>query len=200
MELVFTLRCDVDNVSVQRAKPKNLANVLLSTKIEKEKAKGAIDDKLIRLAFGTLGVEKMDDGPSVPTFGYRSINIGDELEPHTVKMLGFEFVTTPKLATIKPVKGERAIYLALTIPFIVDADKDGLIRQLMQECKTDRSIELEIAPAQGELFNRDGVAAANGKHDAEDEKPAGGKAKRKAKTSVVNTKRNFGHDAPKVVS
>lgn len=202
MELVFRLMCEIDNVALQRAKPKPLANLKLSIKLDKETAKGKIDPKLERLAFSGMGQEKLDDGAQTTTFPYRSINLGEELEPHVVKILGYELNTTPKLASITPAKNERAVYLTFIVPFVLDDEKDALHGKLAREMIAEHMVEVEIAPAQGELFDRGGAGASAGDDDDEEEKPAGGKAKRKpkGKQTVVNAKKNFGHADPKVVS
>lgn len=91
----------------------NILTFVLWLKVDDVKTKQHLEE-LYRLAFGRMELEPIE-GETVAHFDYRSIEVGQQLDDHRVKILGYELTAKPVVKKLVQVKGERAVKIAIVI-------------------------------------------------------------------------------------
>lgn len=198
MEFNNTFTATLAGVKATKAEPQNLVTAKLVTKIERsDETHKLFGQDFYRTMFGTMMIEKREDGVEVPVHGYAQMILKETLEAHTIKILGHEFTVTPVLHSLTPVKGERAVHLAVTVQFQANQKNRAFVGQLFQ--KFDTQFEVMLSPAQGTLDFAGKDDGDDDDDESESPERTPSSAKRTPGGVVVNVKGPFGNPQATVV-
>jgi hypothetical protein len=149
--LNFAANMDLVGLQVMKGDG-NTVRAKLEMKITDTEALGFFGEDFKRLAFGDMQIVKLDEdegGDVEPRFGIQKKIINADLDHHVINLLGNESTVRPRILSIIPIKGERAVRLCVAVSFIANEASRPFIGELAQ--KFAQQFRVTFKPAQGQL-------------------------------------------------